>query len=151
MLNTISLDMWIMRPTLGSNKHKTKLGNGYYFNCILDAGILFKNLLIHQPWWMTHTHTRTHTHTHTHTMLPLLPLSFTPDDQIITCLHQPFIPFIYNTQRKQWRTHSLAHLAGVVTIQWDQCCYIPAFSISTQMQFFSSQRILVVLFIQPAL
>lgn len=47
-----------MRHTLGSNKHKTILVNGYYSNFILKAGNYFfgggmkkKQLVIYQPWW----------------------------------------------------------------------------------------------------
>lgn len=69
MLDTKGSDMWIMRHTLGSNKHKTILVNGYYSNFILNAGIILKYLLIYQLWLLNmpeKAHTRTNVCAHTH-------------------------------------------------------------------------------------
>lgn len=110
----------------------------------------FLNLLIYQPWWMNVFERcwNAHTHLHTVSLQLLLPLSFTLDDQIISCLHEPFVSVIYyphthaHTHKGRDRGKSdrerLTHLADAVTIQWDLCCYstdsgIQGCSVSTKI------------------
>lgn len=114
MLDPKGLGTWIMRRTLGSNKHKTILANGYYSNCILNAGILRKNLPIYKPWWMN-----AHTHTHTLRRCPWGYCSPCPSHQMTkssspACISPPFHLFTAHagdaaqrvTQRVWWQ-HSV--------------------------------------------
>lgn len=62
--------MWIMRHTLGSNKHKTILVNGYYSSPVSNGGIIGKNWPIYPPRW-ANVHAR--------------PNSSTPPWLVLTC------------------------------------------------------------------
>lgn len=89
-----------MRHTLGSNKHKTILVNGYYSHFLMYH-LQRMNML---------------EHTYTGSLWLLLPLSFTLDDQIINCLHQSFISVVpYQHTRTQSNLAQKMFLLVVLT------------------------------------